>query len=597
MPLKLNEWVTVGSASQTKAIATTQGTVNFTLTYYLEAMLTSQNIATNKSYGQVRARVTRSGGYSYSSSMTATCLNCTPYSGVANPPATLTTGTFELIGNAAGEAALHLSGTLTAVVGGFSISVDEWMAAPTIPRTSKPTFSSDPLTIGNTQTIQMHRASSDFTHTIVLSVGNYSTTLTNVGANTTWTPSAADLMPYMTSWQMPVTVTTTTYNGTTTIGSTSTSFTLQVDTSIFKPVITVGTKSDTNATTTALETSGTFIKGYSSLSVPVSVAVSDSSYDYEIALLTVTLGSTSNTIIVNDQSGSMTFTAPVNTNSLVVTATDTLGYSVTQTVTLTVIDYSDIQINSIETYRVNANDQPTETGEYIHYEIKCTAYSGSFGQASNSIVVKSKSKTASASTYGAEVTEQTVTTSGNGSVQQITISGVTVNGTYLSSTQYDIVFILTDSLSSVTSGIVRIHEGVPVIAWGEDHFDVYGEFHVHDRSDVTKYRTINYDGMHWNSFGTVTGTTTLQFTNSDYSELLLVARYVENANYTWVATAVIPSAELTSSDQLIMLGARISLANANDFGAVVKVSTSGASISAFTANRTYVTGELTVYYR
>ena len=492
MPLKLNEWVIVKSASQTKLIHTDDGyDVYYTLTYYLEAMLTSQNVNTNKSYGKVRTSVTRSGGNTYRSQMTATCLHCTTYSGVANPPATLASGTFELTGNAAGEASLHLSGTLTAAIGDFSISADGWMSAPTIPRKSTPTFSSDPLTIGNTQTITTNRASSDFTHTITLSVGDYTETLENVGASTTWTPSAADLMPYMTSWQMPVTVTTTTYNGTSTVGSTSTSFTLQVDTSVFKPVITVGTKSDTNATTSSLETSGTFIKGYSHLSVPVSVAVNESAYDYEIATLTITLGNTTKNLTVNDEAGATVFTADVLTNSLVVTAVDSLGYTVTQTTTLTVIDYSDIQINSINTYRVNSSDQPTETGEYIHYDIECTAYSGSFGQASNTIVVKSKSKTASSSTYGAEVTEKTVTTSGNGSVQQISITGITTSGSFSSSTQYDIVFVLTDSLGSATSIAYRIHEGVPVFAWGEDHFDVYGDFHIHDRSDVTKYISLS----------------------------------------------------------------------------------------------------------
>ena len=111
MPLVLNQWVVVGQASQTRPVQTSSGVVNFTLTYYLEAMLTSQNVALNTSYGKVRARVTRSGGATYSSSMTASCSHCPTYSGVATPNATLTDGTWWMThednGEAGGRYAFH----------------------------------------------------------------------------------------------------------------------------------------------------------------------------------------------------------------------------------------------------------------------------------------------------------------------------------------------------------------------------------------------------------------------------------------------------------------------------------------------------------
>lgn len=596
MPLVLNQWVTVGSASQTKPVATSSGTVNFTLTYYLEAKLTSQSVALNRSYGQVRARVTRSGGQTYSSSMTASCSNCANFSGVVTPEATLTTGTFELIGNDAGEAAIHLVGTLTAVIGGFSISVDAWMAAPTIPRASKPTFSSDPLTIGDTQTITTNRASSSFTHKLVLSVGGYETTLNDVGASITWTPTL-DLMQYMTHWQMPVTVTCTTYNGSTTIGSSTTSFTLQVDTSVYKPVITVGTMSDANAQTAGL-TSGTFIKDKSILSVTISAEPNDSGDS--IASVTATLGSHTQTA----QGGgtgegiSFLFQATATTNELVIKATDQRGYTVTQTAQITLLDYSNIQIQSVEYARVNANNVETETGEYVRYTIKANAFLGSFGAVTNSITVTTESKLASASVYGSSVVEKTVTTSGSG-MGDITITGVTV-GTYSPSSQYDILFTLTDVLSSATTSTpVRVHEGVPVYAWGEDHFDVYGEFHIHDREDVTKYITIHHDGYRWNLLGTANGNSAVSIDVSNYSEVLMVARYVENSTYTWSASTIVPVSELSDSYLYAFMPARIALTTGGDFGCVCRIKEDSANIFEFNSNRASVTSSATfnVYAR
>lgn len=595
MPLKLNEWVTVGSASQTKAIATSSGNVNFTLTYYLEAMLTSQSIAQNKWEGKCRARVTRSGGSSYSSSMTASCTHCANYSGVTTPPATLTSGTFTLYGNDAGESALHLVGTLTAVVGGFSISVDAWMGAPDIPRASKPTYSTNPLTIGQTQTITTNRASSNFTHQLVLSLGDYSTTINDVGASVTWTPDSS-LMEYMDTWQKTVTVTCTTYNGSTVIGSTTSSFVLQVDTSVYKPVITVGTLTDIGSATSGL-TNGTFIKGKSMLNAPISVEPNDSGDT--VATVEVTLGSTTQTVTGGTigEGIAFVFQALTTTNELVIKATDQRGYTVTQTVSITLLDYSDITIQSVEYVRVNQNDVETETGEYVRYTIKANAFLGSFGNVTNSITVSTQSKQASAGSYGASVTEKTVTTSGSG-MGDITITGVTV-GTYSPSTQYDILFTLTDALSSVTAPFLRVHEGVPVYAWGEDYFDVYGEFHVHDREDVTKYTTIYPNGYRWNLLGSANGSTAIALDLSNYSEVMLVAEYTENANYTWVSSTAITVAELSDAYIYCFMPSRIAQGTTADFGCVVRIKEDSANLFEFNANRSTVltSASLNVYAR
>ena len=377
------------------------------------------------------------------------------------------------------------------VSGSIDTYVD--LVLPTIPRASTATVSSSTLTIGNTQVISTNRASSSFTHTVQISMGNYSVTYNNVGASVSWIADTAALMPYMSSWQQTVTVRTTTYNGSTNLGTTTTTFKLQVNTSVYKPVITFGAPTDTNATTSALESSGKFIKGYARLSQLASVASNDTTYGDKVARLQVTLGSTTQASAINASSGSLTFTAAVTQATVTAVATDNRGYSVTQTYMLDVFDYSPITISSVEVARVNANEEPTETGEYLLYTIKGKCFQGNFGQASNTITVQSETKQASASAYDPWVAETSVTPSGSG-YADFTIEERTVAGTYSSASQYDVIFKLTDALTSAQTIVVRVHEGVPVAAWGKDHFDVYGSFHIHDREDPSKFFTVDHTG-------------------------------------------------------------------------------------------------------
>lgn len=500
--------------------------------------------------------------------------------------------------NADGTKTIKIGGKFTNTGAGVSVmdfNFSQNVALTTIPRASKPTYSTNPLTIGQTQTITTNRASSGFTHTLVLSFGDYSETLTGVGASTTWTPSSS-LIEYMTSWQMTVTVICTTYNGSTQIGTSSTSFTLQVDTSVYKPVITVGTLSDANASTAGL-TSGTFIKGKSILSGSITATPNDSGDS--IASITARLGNTTQTVQGGEagEAISFLFQATTTTNELIITATDQRGYTVTKSVSITLLEYSNISVISVEYARVNANNVETETGEYVRYTIKANAFLGSFGAVTNQITVSSQSKLASASVYGSSVTEKTVTTSGTG-MGEITITGVTV-GTYSPSSQYDILFTLTDALSSTTAQPLRVHEGVPVAAWGMDHFDIYGEFHVHDRDDVTKYTTIYPNGYRWNLIGTASGTTPVTFDGSNYSEIMLVSKYYENANNNWIATAIIPVAELVAEGLVVMMPARIYSSTQNDKGCLVRITTTSANVDEWYSNRTSVktSATLAVYMR
>lgn len=431
-----------------------------------------------------------------------------------------------------------------------SSSIDTYvdLVLPTIPRASTATVSSSTLTIGNTQVISTNRASDSFTHTVQISMDDYSVTYNNVGASVSWIADPSVLMPYMNAWQKTVTIRTTTYSGSTNLGTTTTTFKLQVDTSVYKPVITFGTPTDTNATTSALESSGKFIKGYAQLSQLVSVASNNTDYGDTVVRLQVTLGSTTQASAINASSGSMTFTAAAVTQATVTAvATDNRGYSVTETYTLDVFDYQPITISSVEVARVNVNEEPTETGEYLLYKITGKCFQGNFGQASNTITVESATKLASATSYDPWVMETTETPSRSG-YADFTIEERTVAGTYLSSSQYDVIFRLTDALTSAQTIVVRVHEGVPVYAWGSDHFDVYGSFHIHSREDVLDYITLDIDSAETipvNFSGAVGGT--VNWTVFKYGKLRIAVCKWQSASDVTIGSSW--STILTSSNQ------------------------------------------------
>jgi len=137
----------------------------------------------------------------------------------------------------------------------------DYVYPSTIARASTPSISAQP-TSGSQITIYTNRASSSFTHTISYSFGSKSGTIaTGVGASTTWTPPHSLCTEIPNSTSGSGTITCTTYNGSTNIGSKSINFTLTAASSLV-PTVTVNSVTDGNNTIAALEW-GLFIQGMS----------------------------------------------------------------------------------------------------------------------------------------------------------------------------------------------------------------------------------------------------------------------------------------------------------------------------------------------
>ena len=133
---------------------------------------------------------------------------------------------------------LSSAGTYTTKKGSGSKSV----TLDQIARTSSFTLSSSSLDMGASQTVTITRASSSFTHTVQYTFGGTTTTTHTKTTSTSvsFTPpiSLATKIPNATSGTCTVKVTT--YNGSTSVGSTSKTFTLKVPSSV-KPTISLTT--------------------------------------------------------------------------------------------------------------------------------------------------------------------------------------------------------------------------------------------------------------------------------------------------------------------------------------------------------------------
>ena len=346
--------------------------------------------------------------------------------------------------------------TISAVSGWIYYNGDYYGAAksftlPTIPRASSVSCST--ADIGSNATISISRASSSFTHTLSYAFGD----LTGTIATKTSSTSVSWSLPTTFYAQIPNaksgtgTITCDTYNGSTKIGSKTCSFTATVSESESKPTLSP-TASDSNTTTVALTgDSSKFIKYYSNAAVATGAAARNSATlkSQKIVCGAKSLATASGTINAVE-SGSFTFSA-----------TDSRGYTTTQTVNKTLIEYIKL------TCSLNAG-APTTAG-VATLKISGNYFNGSFGAVANTLTVQYRYKT-QGGTYGSW-TETTATKSGNTYNATATISGLDYQATYVFQAR------AVDKLITISTD-EQARRTIPIFDWGKNDFKVNGDFRV-----------------------------------------------------------------------------------------------------------------------
>ena len=322
---------------------------------------------------------------------------------------------------------------------------------PTIPRASSVSCST--ANIGSNATITINRASTSFTHTLTYSFGDLTGTIATKTSSTniSWTIPTTFYGQIPNAKSGTGTITCQTYKGSNLIGSKSTTFTATVSESLSKPTLNP-TAVDSNTVTTALTgDSSKFIKYYSNAAVATGAAARNSATlkSYKITCGAKSLTSASGTINAVE-SGSFTFSA-----------TDSRGYTTTQTVNKTLIEYIKL------TCSLNAG-APTTAG-VATLKISGNYFNGSFGKVANTLTVQYRYKTQGGS-YGSW-TETTAIKSGNTYNATATISGLDYQATYVFQAR------AVDKLATVNTD-EQARRTTPIFDWSKNDFKVNGDFRV-----------------------------------------------------------------------------------------------------------------------
>ena len=336
---------------------------------------------------------------------------------------------------------------------GTTYASSQTFTLPTIPRASSVSCST--ADIGSNATITINRASTSFTHTLTYSFGSLSGTIATKtsSTNVSWTIPTTFYGQIPNSKSGTGTITCDTYSGSTLIGSKSTSFTATVSESASKPTLSP-TVSDSNSATTALTGNNSkFIKYYSNASVATGAQARNSATlkSQKITCGAKSLTSASGTINAVE-SGTFTFSA-----------TDSRGYTTTQTLNKTLIEYIKL------TCSLNAG-APTTAG-VATLKISGNYWDGTFGKVANTLTVQYRYK-AQGGTYG-NWTAVSATKSNNTYSATATISGLNYQTTYVFQAR------AIDKLATINTD-EQARRTTPIFDWSKNDFNVNGTLKVNN---------------------------------------------------------------------------------------------------------------------
>ena len=282
----------------------------------------------------------------------------------------------------------------------------------------------------NAVTVNITRAASSFTHTVVFTFGSYSKTTTDVATSTSYAipTSWLNAIPSATSGTAKVTVTT--YSGSTKIGSAvSRNFTLTVPSTV---VPTISAVTMTEAVSGIAAQFGGFVQNKSKVAVKITAAgaLSSTIKTYKTSIQGATLSGASVTSGFLTKSGTSTVT---------ITVTDSRGRTASTTRSLTVIAYAAPKITSFQGFRCLANGTENYEGTYIKAAVN---FSISPVSDKNTKSYTIEYKLQSATTWTALT---------SGSVYALNSSIISASGAFGVDNSFDVRLSVKDFFTTVTS--------------------------------------------------------------------------------------------------------------------------------------------------
>lgn len=361
--------------------------------------------------------------------------------------------------NADGSKSVSVSVSVTGSASGvptWYMNGSKSVALTDIPRASD--IGAADANIGSASIIAVGRKSDAYTHSIAYKFGSLSGYVTAAGGvSSSEVKFAATSVPFTVPTafyaQIPnaksgtCTLTCKTYSGGTQIGSAQTcAFTATAAESACAPSVS-GTVTDSNAATKALTGDANKLVRYASTALCTVTATAKNSASIKTKTVNGQTPNSSNQLSV----------ANVETGSFVFSAKDSRGYTVTKTVTKTVVEYIKPTCNASIKRTAPTADTATLTlsGNY---------FNASFGAKSNSLTVTYKADSGSAVTVTAKK-------SGNTWSASATVSGLSYTAAHT------VTVTAKDALNTVTT-TVTVPRGVPVFDWGQNDFQMNVPFNA-----------------------------------------------------------------------------------------------------------------------
>lgn len=282
----------------------------------------------------------------------------------------------------------------------------------------------------NAVTVNITRASSSFTHTVVFSFGSYSNTITGVGTSTSYAIPTTwiNAIPSATSGTAKVTVTT--YSGSTKIGSAvSKNFTVTVPSTVVPAISTLTLSEAVSAVATQF---GVYVQNKSKITAKTTASgvYSSTIKTYKTTIQGVNYSGATVTSGVLTKSGTSTVT---------VTVTDSRGRTASKTASITVIAYTAPKITSFQGFRCLADGTENYEGTYIK---------AAFNFSISSV---SEKNTASYTIEYKLSTASTWTALTSGSVYALNSSIISASGAFSVDSSYDIRLTVKDYFATITS--------------------------------------------------------------------------------------------------------------------------------------------------
>lgn len=279
---------------------------------------------------------------------------------------TITNGSFTFSHNSDGTGSFAVYcqySTILSSSGSVTATISNTYTCTTIARTS--TVSASNGTMGTAQTLTVTRASSSYTHTITYTVGSATGTIVTKSSSTSisWTPPVSLASQSTNTTTIKCTLKCTTYNGNTSLGTTATTITLTIPSSV-KP-------SSTSVTATNVGTglNGLWLQNASKLRL-VWVVSTTNDYGATIDSATITVGGRTLSKTISRNGTTTTITASdttlttAGTISYTGTATDSRGRTVTMSGSITVKAYSAPGISTAAVERCTSDGTASSSGTY-----------------------------------------------------------------------------------------------------------------------------------------------------------------------------------------------------------------------------------------